>query len=122
MKAGTCLLFIILLSSSCYYDSKEYLFPNIAACDTNNVTFSGSVQPILQDHCYGCHSNTTAGSSATFALEDIGDVVAHADRLVGAISHQSGFSPMPNPLGTPKIDDCSIRVVSIWVTAGTPDN
>jgi hypothetical protein len=122
MKAGACMLFIILLFSSCYYDSVEYLFPNVTACDTTNVTFSGSVQPILQDHCYGCHSNTTASGSATFALEDIGDVVAHVDRLVGAISHQSGFSPIPSPLGTPKIDDCSIRVIGIWVTAGTPDN
>jgi hypothetical protein len=123
MRAGSCIIFIIFLFSGCYYDSQEYLFPTInTTCDTSNVTFSGSVQPILNNHCFGCHSNTTFGNGGNIKLEDYGDVVTHADRLVGSLLHQSGYSPMPKPLGTPKLDDCTISVISIWVTTGTPQN
>jgi hypothetical protein len=124
MRIGSLVCFLILMLSGCYYDSQEYLFPGINnSCDTSTVTFSGSVQPILNDHCYACHSNTTAASyGGNVKLENYADVVIQADNgnLIGSINHVDGLLPMPQ--GAAKLDDCTISIIQIWVTAGTPDN
>ena len=124
MRAGLSSLFLLLLITSCYYDSKEYLFPTInSTCDTTNITFSGSVQPILSDHCYTCHSTSTAGNfGGSIKLENYADVVIQADngKLLGSVSHASGYFPMPQ--GAAMLDDCTISVIRIWVQSGSPDN
>jgi hypothetical protein len=127
MKIPGCLvLFTILLlmmGSSCYYDSEEYLFPNTSSqCDTTDVTYSKSVVPIIQNSCLSCHSNSTAALGGNIKLEDYADVKLRADdhRLLGSIEHQSGYSPMPQ--GSKKLDDCKISTVRIWVNAGAPNN
>jgi hypothetical protein len=123
MRVIASIIFITSLFTCCFYDSQEYLFPDIdTACDTANVTFSGSVQPILNDHCYACHSNTTYTAGNGIKLEDYADVVSQADRLLGALNHEAGYTAMPDPPGTPKLDNCLITVIDIWVTAGTPEN
>ncbi|MBP1667706.1 MAG: hypothetical protein H6Q21_72 [Bacteroidetes bacterium] len=127
MKIPGCLiLFAILLLmmvSSCYYDSEEYLYPNTSSqCDTTDVTYSKSVVPIIQNSCLSCHSNSTAALGGNIKLEDYADVKLRADdhRLLGSIEHQSGYSPMPQ--GSKKLDDCKISTVRIWVNAGAPNN
>jgi hypothetical protein len=124
MRAGIFVIFFLLLLTGCYYDSKEYLFPVInTTCDTSSVTFSGSVQPILSDHCYACHSNSAASFfGSNIKLENYADVVIQADngKLVGSISHQGGYFPMPKDAAM--LDDCTIATVRIWVQSGSPDN
>jgi hypothetical protein len=124
MRVGITVLFFVFLLAGCYYDSKEYLFPEInSTCDTSSITYSGSVRPILGDHCYTCHSNTSAGNfGGNIKLENYADVVIQADngKLLGTISHQSGYFPMPQ--GAAKLDDCSISIIRIWIQSGTPDN
>ena len=127
MKIPGCfILFTILLLmmvSSCYYDSEEYLYPNTSSqCDTTDVTYSKSVVPIIQNSCLSCHSNSTAALGGNIKLEDYADVKLRADdhRLLGSIEHQSGYSPMPQ--GSKKLDDCKISTVRIWVNAGAPNN
>ena len=59
-------LFILIMAgflAGCYYDNEEHLYPNLeTACDTTQVTFAATIRPILQTHCYACHSS--AQSSA----------------------------------------------------------
>jgi len=113
-----------LMAGGCYYDSKEFLFPELASsCDTNNISYSGSVQPVLSQYCLSCHSNAAAQNfGANIRLEDYADVLTQAQngRLVGAISHQSPYSPMPK--GTAKLSDCIITSISLWVDSGALDN
>lgn len=115
---------IILLCKSCYYDSEEYLFPTANTnCDTTQVTFSASVQPILQNSCLSCHSNNVSASlGGNIKLQDYSDVKIQADngRLFGAIAHLNGVSPMPK--GGQKLDDCKINVIKKWIDLGAPDN
>ncbi|MBU3928662.1 MAG: hypothetical protein KKB74_12720 [Bacteroidetes bacterium] len=40
--------------------------------------------------------------------------------LMGAIRHESGWSPMPK--NTNQLDDCTIRKLEIWVANDTPNN
>jgi len=118
------LLMIFFITYSCYYDSEEYLFPTLnSQCDTLNVTFSGSITPILMNKCMACHSNNTAASfGGNIRLEDYADVKARADdqRLYGSIAHEQGYSPMPQ--GSPRLSDCNIATFRIWIFSGAPNN
>jgi hypothetical protein len=116
----------LALLTGCYYDSKEGLYPTIGdVCDTSNVTYSGDIQPMLQSSCYTCHSNANAaGSGGGIKLEKYDDVkiVALNGKLSGAINHASGYSPMPNPPGSAKLNSCSITKTDVWISKGALDN
>lgn len=115
---------IIALLPRCYYDSEEFLFPDTGkTCDTANVTFSQSVMPILQNYCLSCHANSVATAlGGNNRLEDYADVKVKADdgKLVGTISHSPGFVPMPQ--GAPRLDDCTISTIRIWVEQGAAND
>jgi len=121
--AGGIIVFQYMISG-CYYDSEEFLFPEINnQCDTSNVTFGETIQPVLSQYCYSCHSNSAAAAyGGNIKLEDYNDVKVYADngRLLGAIQHAPGYSAMPK--GGAKLDDCTINLFSIWIENGTPDN
>jgi hypothetical protein len=117
-------IIILLFSfSGCYYDSKEFLYPELSSsCDTTNITYSGSVKPIL-DLCQGCHSNGSAASyGGGIKLEDYTDVKAHAidGKLLGSIKHSGGYSPMPK--GSSQLETCKITIIEKWISAGEPNN
>lgn len=112
---------LLIACSGCYNDKAELLYP-AGGCNTDSVTYSGTVKPILLQSCAfsGCHNTATA--AAGVRLEDFAGAQATAanGRLLGVINHASGFSPMPKD--RPKLDDCSIQKISKWVAAGTPNN
>ena len=118
-----CLLAFL---GSCYYDNTEELYPyQNENCDTTNVTFSGTIFPIINDNCIGCHSGSAP--QGNIHLEDYATISAQAQiapgqfgSLYGAISHNPGNSPMPKN-GT-QLSDCRIKQVKVWIDAGTPDN
>lgn len=107
---------------SCYYDNEEALYPGLnTSCDTTNVTFSGTVVPMLSDDCYSCHSNSNAPAKGNnVALQDYNDVVAKNAAISGSIKHTGSYVPMPKNGG--KIKECSINQFDIWVKDGMPDN
>lgn len=111
---------IFLLSFiSCYYDNEEALYPTLNnACDTTNVTFSGTISLILSNNCNSCHSNANASFGGGIHLEAIADVITNSSRVVAAIK-QTGPFPMP-PGG--KLNSCSIAQFDIWVRNGMPNN
>lgn len=105
--------------SGCYYDVEEEIYPEIE-CDTQGVTFSGTVQPILSENCLVCHS--AAVNTAGITLEGYNNLKTHVDngRFLGAIRHQPGFSPMPQ--GAPQLQECDILKIEEWITNGAPNN
>jgi hypothetical protein len=111
-----------VLFVSCYYDSEEALYPTLnTSCDTTNVTFSGTIVPILNNNCYSCHSNTTASSSGNnIRLQNYSDVQARAAAIAGSISHTAPYAPMPKNGGN--IKSCSIAQFDIWVRKGMINN
>jgi hypothetical protein len=124
MKTHTLFLLLAvgLLVTGCYYDSEEALYPQLnSGCDTTNVTFAGSIVPILSASCYGCHSNANAAQFGdNIRLESYDDVKRNLERLHGAVTWQSGYTPMPQ--NTAKLNDCSIQIIEIWMAQGAPDN
>lgn len=89
-------------------------------CDTTSVTFSGKVWPLIENSCFGCHSGPSP--SGNVALADYTSIAeaANSGKLYGAISHSEGFTPMPK--SAPKLSDCKIEQVKIWIEDGTPNN
>lgn len=117
-------ILIVCCMSSCYYDSKEYLFPQLTSgCDTTNITYTLSVIPIFNNHCLSCHSNSTAAAyGANIRLENYTDVKARVDdgKLWGSISHSTGFSPMPK--GSSKLNECKLSIIQKWIDKGAANN
>jgi uncharacterized membrane protein len=110
--------------AGCYYDSEEKLYPQLSTtCDLSNVTFSATVSPILQASCFTCHSNANAVSSGGgIKLQNYADVsvIAKNGKLLGTITHASGFQAMPQ--GGGKLTDCEINKIQTWITNGTLNN
>lgn len=116
-------IIILITFASCYYDSKEYLYPTVnTSCDTLNVTYSVSVKKILSDNCYGCHSNSTYLSGGGYKLEDYADVKTSVDnnKLLPSVTTTNTALRMPK--GGPPLSSCSIKILTIWINAGALNN
>jgi len=121
-SAFLCLSFLNLgFLASCASDNEEDLYPEPNVCDTSAVTFTETISSIFQNRgCIGCHS--TAIASGGVILDNYAEAqeVANNGKLLGAISHAPGYTPMP--LGGSKISDCEIASIKKWIDSGTPDN
>ncbi len=91
-----------------------------SGCDTNQFTFAGTVQPILNANCTGCHGGTAPSAGISLSSYAGVRVVVDNNRLPGAIGHLAGYSPMPK--GGGKLSDCQIRQVERWIASGAPNN
>jgi hypothetical protein len=87
--------------------------PDTTSCDTNNVTYPGTVYPILQQFCFECHSGPLPIGGYDYTDYSQVAFVASSGKLLGAIRHQDGFSPMPKEKDP--LDSCRIRQIEIWV-------
>ena len=104
---------------ACTYDDEETLYPD-SYCDTVNVSYSGTIQPIFQSSCTVCHNDISLAGGYDFTTYDGVVASVNAGRLPGAINHETGFIPMPQ--GADKLSDCKITQITIWIGQGMPDN
>ncbi len=88
-------------------------------CDTTQYTYSGTIAPMMQLYCTGCHNNSSAAGGS---LADYTSVynAAVTGRLIGDISHSAGYNAMPQ--GSSQLSDCQITQVKKWVAAGALNN
>ncbi len=89
-------------------------------CDTLNVTFSESIWPVVNTWCLGCHSG--GNPEAGLRLENYDQVAAIANdgRFFGTVNHDPGYVGMP--FESPKLSDCTIATIRIWIENGAPNN
>ncbi|MDD3637107.1 MAG: hypothetical protein PHN50_05905 [Bacteroidales bacterium] len=117
------LMFFLLVFglTSCYKDNEEELYPEAGnTCQTENISFSEDIFPIVNNNCMSCH--TGAGASGGLLLENythISDATVNG-RLLGAIKHEPGFPAMPQSGN--KLTDCQIKQFEAWVQQGALDN
>ena len=111
--------FILFGLNACYYDVEEELYPDMS-CDTANISYEMDIEPILSDECYLCHSQ--AINTANITLEGYQNLIEYVNngRLLGAIKHLPGYSPMPK--NAPQLVECNIEKIETWINAGAPDN
>ncbi len=118
---------LVLVLGSCYNDKYDKLYPvPPVICDTNNVSYTTVIVPILNASCNvsgGCHDAAGAATSGydftTYAglrFQALnGSVVSD---ITGAPT--TGHNTMPKNL--PKMSQCNINKMTAWVNQGAQNN
>jgi Planctomycete cytochrome C len=94
--------------------------PDFGACDSLNVSFSQTLNPILNTYCVGCHSGPAASGGVSLDAYSGVKTVAQSGKLYGVISWETGFPQMPQ--GGNQLDACTIAKFKSWIDAGAPEN
>jgi len=88
-------------------------------CDTNTYTYSGTIAPMMQTYCTGCHNSASYVGGSLMDYNSVMNAAVNG-RLIGDIAHSSGYNAMP--LGGAMLQDCQVTQVEKWVAAGAPNN
>jgi mono/diheme cytochrome c family protein len=105
---------VILLIHACYNDNEEELYPSLTSqnnCDTANVGYTKSVQPIMNTSCVGCHGAN--GASGGIKLDNYENVKSNINLAISAV--KAGTMP---PGG--KLSDCKIAILVKWKKVNMP--
>jgi mono/diheme cytochrome c family protein len=88
-------------------------------CDTiNPVTFSGTIWPIMQTSCAGCHSGASPSAGVTLTnYANVAAVISNGSLL----NSLKGNGVTKMPLGG-SFSVCRIRQFEIWITNGYLNN
>jgi mono/diheme cytochrome c family protein len=93
---------------------------NSANCDTSNVTFTGTIYPLVVNKCQGCHKGGSPGGGIQLTTYAQINAIAIDYRMLNAVLHAPGYKAMP--LGGEKLPPCDIAAIRIWTNAGAPNN
>ncbi|MCB9169557.1 MAG: hypothetical protein H6594_04300 [Flavobacteriales bacterium] len=91
-----------------------------STCNLDNVTWSGTILPLFELKCNGCHGGSNPQGSLSLNSWSVANTVAMDGRLAGAVQHVVDFSAMPPSGGM--LPQCDIDKILIWVQAGAPNN
>lgn len=89
-------------------------------CDTTIFTFSGAVNPIIDQHCVGCHNASLSSGGVRLDTYEYIAAIASDGRLIGTITHTDGFPKMP--FNGNKLPDCKITQIKKWIDADFQEN
>jgi len=87
-------------------------------CDSTNVTYTLSIQPILQVWCVGCHGGSSPANGLSLDTYDNARACAQGGRLMGALRHETGYKYMPNSGGM--LSPCEIALFQKWIDLDEP--
>ena len=113
-----CILLIFSTLQACKYDNEAELYPNPPVCDTIQMTYSTDILPILQTHCYGCHSVGSNISGHPFDDYNIIKNYALIGKLVARTNDT--LKPMPQPQAGGLLDECLRLKIKAWANRGAP--
>jgi hypothetical protein len=115
----TCFM-ISTVFNSCYYDSEEELYPGSLECDVTNVTYSGTVAPILQSRCNSCHNQSNASGGVVTDSYFYLIISVENGTFWGSINHDKGYTRMPKD--DKKLSYCELTKIKAWIDGGAPNN
>lgn len=105
----------------CYYNSEEELYISVTDnCDLSNVTYSSSVEPILQESCLGCHGTSYDSNGGGIDLRTYANAKSRIDGIIGSTSGDPDYEEMPK--NSAPLSDCKISVFQTWKSNGFPQN
>jgi len=121
------LCFLCVVVCSCSRDNEATLYPaqpkpGSSSCDTNNVSFVATVKPILSQNCalVGCHTGPYPTGGYSLDSYTGAKSIVLSGRLIGAITHTVGYTPMPK--NGIMLNDCQIGEIVSWVNQGSQNN
>ncbi|MBI1226465.1 MAG: hypothetical protein GC192_14625 [Bacteroidetes bacterium] len=92
----------------------------VAACDTTSVTLSGSVMPIFDNYCNGCHSGSQPQGNINLTNYTGIKATVNDGTLLGSVKHSSGYVAMPE--SGSKLSDCNIAKIEKWIALGAKND
>jgi len=113
------LALLALLFEGCYYDVEDELYPSNGVCDTVDVTYLGTIAPLLNQNCNACHSGSAPSGNIDLSNYTNVKLKAENGSLYGSMNHDPNWSKMPQ--GGNKLDDCSLLKVKTWIDKGSPN-
>lgn len=119
---GLALAVLLLVApAGCYYDNEEDLYGTGMPCDTASVSYSGFIQPLLQNKCYKCHKASEPLFSG-YVLEGYDATKNYANS--GKIGDRTNnvANPMPPLSEGGLLPDCDRQKILAWIRAGAPNN
>ena len=105
----------LFLLTSCEFRNEEKL--DFIPCDTTNITYA-TVRPIFENNCVRCHNEFTNYFDIKLSSYDNVKAAAQSGYLIKAVNHLPDVVPMPFQL--PKLGDCEVRKITIWIQNNTP--
>lgn len=88
-------------------------------CDSTQYTYLAIIKPLVDNNCVGCHKPGSLGGDIDLSTYTLTKTQALNGKLVGSVSHTSGYSPMPEG---GKLSDCQITQIKMWVEEGALNN
>lgn len=90
-----------------------------SSCDTSAVGFTKDIQPLIFNTCKGCHSGAGAFNGIHLDSYDGIRSAAVSGKLYNVVIG-NGISMPPSP--SPKLNNCQIAKIKIWVADGAQNN
>jgi hypothetical protein len=121
---GVCGVVLLLGQSSCEYET--IAIPPLSDCDTLDIRYSTDIVPILDQHCYVCHSG--ADPIGGFVIDSYDELTIYVDDLdadtrggllLCSMEH-TGCRPMPEDQA--KLPPCTIKKVEVWIRNGAQND
>ena len=120
MKAWLFTLLVPVMTAgagSC--TAEQALLPEAPCGIPETVLYSTQVARIFYNNCIACHSDANRLGGISLEGYENAKQVVKGGRLLGAVRHAPGFSPMPQGNG-PRLGECDIWVIEQWLNNGTP--
>lgn len=89
------------------------------SCDTSNVTYNLSIQPIIATNCIGCHGTNSPSAGIDLSSYQKVKNIADIGQLTGAVNHEAGYAAMPPSGG--KMSQCNLDKITIWINTNYPE-
>lgn len=89
-------------------------------CDYPNVSFSGTVFPLIQNKCEGCHSGADPDGNTLLTNYDEVKFLVDNDYLIEVMNWETGYEPMP--YNGNQLPECEREMIQQWIDDGAPNN
>lgn len=124
MKYLIIIVFAFIGIVSCTFDSEEEYFANVP-CDSSLIqtdtlmVYYEDLTYIFNGVCQQCHHNTFSYRPG-INMQTYESVVEsiNTGKVLPAIRHESNYK-MPQNL--PKLSDCEIQRIEVWIKHGMPE-
>ena len=104
----------LLLVISCSKDDDPVTTP----CSALMPSYTADIKPIISANCLSCHNGSQSESGIDLSTYSGVKAMADAGRLLGALHHQNGFTPMPKDAS--QLSSDKLQLFDCWVQNGAP--
>jgi uncharacterized membrane protein len=129
---GLLWLIFLLFNSSCTYDKATEAIPQVPETPEEIVvSYKEDIQPIIEAHCYSCHSATaTHPEKPGYAFLDSYDGLkkyalktSTSNASMTTLQARLRFIEFPGmPFKEEPLPESEIQKIEAWIKQGAPDN